>query len=268
MQAVLAEQRLVAGQLDESLTALQDEVRRDPADSKKRIFLFQLLAIEGQWERALTQLDACVSLDGNTLAMSEVYRPALVAENTRRAVFAGEAVPTLFGTPERWQALLVEALRLSARSQVSEAAALRLQALDAAPATPGTIDGIDFAWLSDADSRLGPVMEVILNGIYIWVPFQHIRTIRIEPPTDLRDLVWLPAAFTWSNGGEAMGLIPTRYPGSEAHNDNEIRLARRTEWQQVADNDYIGLGQRMFASDSDEYALLNIRHVEFKAANG
>ena len=53
----------------------------------------------------------------------------------------------------------------------------------------------------------------MISGRYFWIPVQNIRQIKIEPPTDLRDLVWLPVHFTWANEGEAVGLIPSRYPG-------------------------------------------------------
>ena len=59
------------------------------------------------------------------------------------------------------------------------------------------------------------MLEVILEGRYFWVPFNCIQQIRIEEPADLRDMVWTPSQFTWSNGGTAVGLIPTRYSGSE-----------------------------------------------------
>jgi len=58
------------------------------------------------------------------------------------------------------------------------------------------------------------------------------------------DLVWAPAQLTWTNGGEAMGMIPTRYPGSEQAADNALRLARKTQWQPLGDEQYAGLGQR------------------------
>ena len=78
---------------------------------------------------------------------------------------------------------------------------------------------------------------------------------------DLRDLVWLPAQFTWVNGGEAFGLIPTRYPGSETAQDTAIQLARKTEWIELAEGIYQGMGQRMLATDQDEYPLLDIRSI-------
>ena len=39
-------------------------------------------------------------------------------------------------------------------------------------------------------------------GRYYWVPWQRIRTLALEQPSDLRDYVWMPAGFTWANGGE------------------------------------------------------------------
>ena len=56
------------------------------------------------------------------------------------------------------------------------------------------------------------MLEAIINGHYYWIPFQQIQQIQIEEPADLRDVVWMPAHFVWTNGGDAVGLIPTRYP--------------------------------------------------------
>ena len=129
-----------------------------------------------------------------------------------------------------------------------------------APATPGQIDSTPFEWIADADSRIGPICEAIINGRYYWVPFARIRKIAFEPAEDLRDLVWLAARFTWSNGGEAVGFVPTRYAGSEA-GEAAIRLARTTQWDTVGDLG-IGRGQRMFATDGDDMGLLEVKEIE------
>ena len=83
----------------------------------------------------------------------------------------------------------------------------------------GSIDGTAFEWIADADPRLGPMLEAMVDGKYYWVPFHRLRTLEIEPPADLRDKVWMPAHFVWANGGEAFGFMPTRYPGSQAADD-------------------------------------------------
>jgi len=101
--------------LQESLGQLQDEVRRHPADSKQRIFLFQLLSVMGQWDRAMTQLGVLAEMDDSALAMVQTYREVLQCESLRREVFEGRRTPVVIGEPEQWVALLIEALRLGGR---------------------------------------------------------------------------------------------------------------------------------------------------------
>lgn len=272
-----AEQALRDGNLDQALAELQQEIRRQPAEAKLRVFLFQLLAVQGQWERALTQLNVAGELDAAATLMVQAYREAVQCEALRSEVFAGKRTPLVFGEPSEWLALLLEALNLSAQGQHDRAQLLRDQAFEAAPASAGTIrcgaaitaeagdadSGEPFAWLADADTRLGPVLEALLNGRYYWIPLERIRQIDIEPPTDLRDMVWLPAHFEWTNGGDALGMIPTRYPGSEGDPNPRIRLARQTDWREPAPGVYLGAGQRLLATDGGEYALLDVRRITF-----
>ena len=262
-----AQLSLSQGELEETLAQLQDTVRSDPSTVKHRVFLFQLLAVMGQWDRALTQLNVAGELDASTLAMVQTYREALLCEGLRADVFAGKRSPVIFGEPEQWVALLLESLSLMADGQFARSQDVRNQAFELAPATSGIVgdpsgpDSENFEWIADADTRMGPVLEAIINGRYYWVPFHRIKSINIEVPEDVRDLVWMPAFFTWANGGETVGLIPTRYPGSEVSEDKLIRLARKTIWQELDDGVYQGLGQRMFATDVGEYPLMDLRLI-------
>jgi len=256
-----AEELLRTGRLEEALAALEDQVRADPTSAEPRVFLFQLLSVMGDWERALTQLNVAAELDPLNLLMAQVCRSALHCEALRAEIFAGKRSPLVFGEPEEWVGLLVQANELIARREYQASQELREAAFDAAPAVSGSADDQRFEWIADADSRLGPLLEAIVEGRYYWVPFTAIAKVQIEAPTDLRDLVWLPAHFTWINGGEAAGLIPTRYPGSEASEENSIRLARKTEWIEKPGDVYLGLGQRMFATDNGELPMLQIRRL-------
>ncbi|OGF13726.1 MAG: virulence protein SciE type [Candidatus Eisenbacteria bacterium RBG_16_71_46] len=271
------------GKLAETLAELQDRVRSDPSDARHRIFLFELLSVLGQWDRALTQLNVAGELSPAALAMVQTYREALRCEVLRAEVFGGQRSPLVFGRPEQWVALLIEALRLTADGRDAQAEELRHSAYEAAAATPGTLrsdaegaamSGAQaeepparrFEWIADGDSRLGPVLEAIVNGRYYWIPFCNIRTILVEKPADLRDLVWTPAQFQWANGGESVGLIPTRYPGAEASDDDAIRLARKTDWVGRTAETYTGLGQRMIATDVAEYALMDLRRIDLEGS--
>ena len=256
-----------AGDLAGSLDALQAEVRQRPEDAKPRVFLAQLLMVMGQWDRALIQLSTIAELDPSAIPMAHAYRSAIQCEVLRSDVFAGTRSPVLFGDPEPWTASMLQALKLDAKGSAEEAASLRAAALEAAPMTAGAIDDRRFEWLADADSRLGPILEVLLNGAYYWVPAHHVRQIEIESPADARDLVWIPATFTWTNGGDALGFIPVRYPGSEKSGDNGIRMARRTEWQETGAGGIVGLGQRMLTTDADDFPLLGVRRISFDEAS-
>ncbi len=163
----------------------------------------------------------------------------------------------------RGSPLLIEALRLLSTGDAAQAARLRDAAFEAAPATAATLDEQDAEWIADADPRLGPVVEAVVEGRYVWVPFARIRSIRIDPPTDLRDQVWMPAHFTWENEGTAAGFIPTRYPGTTASSDPALLLARRTEWIE-RDGWSIPVGQRVFVTDVAEVALMDLRHLELR----
>jgi type VI secretion system protein ImpE len=259
-----AEAKFKAGDLAGCLADLQNDVRADPANVKLRVFLAQLLMVSGDWDRAVTQLSLVGEMDAGALPMVHAYGSAIQCERLRKSVFRGEHSPLVFGDPEPWIAGMIQALASLGRGRSEEAAALRSQALEAAPTTAGTANGEAFDWIADADSRLGPVLEVLLNGAYYWVPIHRIGRIVIEPPEDLRDFVWLPAQFTWQNGGEALGLIPTRYAGSEDAEESALRLSRRTEWRAIGEEAFSGLGQRVLATSAADIPLLEVREVELR----
>jgi len=257
-----AEENVKAGRLDEALADLQAQVRKNPADARLRVFLFQLLVVRGEWDRALTQLKVASDMDASAVAMLKTYQEALRCEVLRGEVFAGRRTPLLFGKPAEWMALLVEALRLTAAGQYEEARSLRERAFESAPAMAGKIDDQPFAWIADADSRLGPVMEAIVNGRYYWIPFSRVKEIRVEKPQDLRDIAWMPASLSLANGGDVVAFIPTRYPGSESAKDPRLVMARSTEWQERPADTFLGLGQRLWTTDQGDHALMDVRVVQ------
>lgn len=259
-----AQPLLKAGNLNAALTALQDQVRKDASNVQHRIFLFQLLAVMGQWNRALTQLNVAGELDAAALPMVQTYREAIQCEALRQDIFSGARAPLIFGKPPAWLGLLLQALKSDAAGDGPGAASMRGQAFALAPATPGTINGEPFEWIGDADQRLGPVLEVILNGRYFWVPMQRIRRIEFDAPVDLRDAVWTPASFTWTNGAQTVGLIPTRYNDTVASGDDALLLSRRTDWLHDGAAGARGVGQRMLASDTADHALMDARVITFE----
>ena len=259
--AAVAEQSLKNGDPVGALAQLAQQVRSAPADPKLRVFLFQLLCVLGQWDRALNQLNVASGLDPGALAMAQTYGDAVRCEAIRNDVFDGKKSPMIFGQPDQWLALLIESLLAAGHGEQERSLQLRATAFEEAPATPGDINGQPFSWIADADSRIGPVLEAVINGRYYWVPFSRLTKVQIEAPEDLRDFVWMPAHFEFENGGESVALIPTRYAGSAASSDGLVALARKTVWEEIAPDTHRGLGQRIITTDAADVPLMDVRTV-------
>jgi type VI secretion system protein ImpE len=261
-----ARDKLREGNVQQALDLLKQDVRKAPRDARLRTFLFQMFCITGEWDRALTQLTVALELDPETKPMAETYRSAIRCEVLREKIFRGERTPTVFGDPGEWVPLLIEANRLLAAGQTHEAAKLRDAAFDLAPPAEAVVNGTACEWVADADPRLGPVLEAVVEGKYLWIPFHRIKWLNVDPPVDLRDQVWMPAKFTWTNDGEAVGLIPTRYPNSASSPNAAIQLARSTEWSEIDPEWSLPLGQRVLVTDLDEVALMEVRKISMTAA--
>lgn len=262
------EASLKQGDLSATLAALQDQVRANPGDAKLRIFLFQLLCITGDWKRAITQLKLCAELDPMAIPMAQAYREGIICEVFREKVFSGERDPLIFGEPVEWVALMIEANKTLAQGNAAQATALRNKAFDQVPDMGGELNGQRFEWIADADMRLGPLLEIVINGKYFWMPFSSIRSLTVEEPEDLRDHVWTAAQLTLQNDGEFVALIPTRYVGTISTGDDASKLSRTTLWDDAGDETFTGIGQRLLSTDQDEVALMDLRSLTMDAPDG
>jgi type VI secretion system protein ImpE len=264
MNPMTPEQLFRDGRLEEALQELQALIRKSPSDPKLRIFLLQLMMINGAWDRAYNQLKVVGELSADAHLMAAIFRPLIELEAFRQQVFAGQRSPLVFGEPEPFIGKLVQALSC----EPAAAAELRASAFEEAPARSGRINGRPFEWLMDADPRMGPVLEVAMERKYYWMGLHHLKSVTAPAPSDLRDLIWLPAEFELLNGGRVSGFLYVRYPGSETAEDTGIRLARTTQWETQPGGADLGLGQRLFATDTDDFPLLELRQLEFDADDG
>jgi type VI secretion system protein ImpE len=249
---------LRAGDLDGARRVLVEVARRDPGDVPTRLFLWQLLAVAGEWTKARTQLATLAQLSPEAQMLSVVYGQALDAEEQRAAVLRGESrAPIHGGSP--WAEGVAEALELDGRGEAEQAAARRDAAFDGAPDTPGTLDGAPFDWIADADPRFGPTIEAVIGGRYGLLPFDAISLLVSEGPRDLRDVVWYPVELTLKAGPRIAALLPARYPGLPEAGPE--RFGRATNWTDQGH----GIGQRLWStSDGEDHGLLSIRSLELR----
>jgi len=256
-----ADRLLASGDLGGTQSTLVQGVRENPGDAGMRMFLFQLLLLTGEWDKAEVQLRALAQLSPDAQMLAAVYGQAIAAEKTRADAFAGKAPFVSLRGRSSWLSDLCGALAALSRGEGREAEALRDKAFDEATETPGHWGETAFKRISDSDSRFGPAFEAIVAGRWGLIGFDEISSIRSEGPRDLRDIVWLPVEMTFRDGQSAAALMPARYPGTEAADDDAVRLARSTLWRDGALGGE-GIGQRLwFLDDGSEFGLLSLRNL-------
>lgn len=208
-------------------------LREHPADSAQRTFLFELLCFSGDFDRAEKQLGVLAQGAPNAELGAVLYYSALHAERLRHGVFDRQEFP-------------------AGKSSTSP---------------EGKVNGKPFRTLRDADPDIGPRLEVFAAGAYLWIPFEHIASVEIEPPKRLRDTLWTPAfvktgpSFKGTELGEV--LIPAIYPFSWKNSNESVWLGRVTDWAADDEGHEYPSGQKTFLLDDEEVPFLEVRSLEF-----
>jgi type VI secretion system protein ImpE len=261
------QERLRAGDLTGALSSLKAAIRQNPADPDLRFLLYQLQSLAGDWTAAQSQLTTWQKLSGEVSPFAALLEGLVKAEVAREEVFAGRRQPLILGEPPAWMPALVLSLEALAGGRAEDALALRAQAMEAASALPGTLNGEPFTWLMDGDSRLGPVFEVILHGAYYWVPQDRVRSLTLTPPEQPRDLVWAMAELSLEGGATLSAHLPARYPGASTWSGEPLKLAAQTQWESPAEGLYLGRGQKVWLTDSADFNLLGSQTLTFTPAD-
>ncbi|MBK9991123.1 MAG: virulence protein SciE type [Verrucomicrobia bacterium] len=254
---------LKQSKLQEALETLQLDIKRNPADVQLRLGLFQLLAVSGRWERALAQLQTAVSFDADLVPWAVMLRSLAELEQVRAAMFKGDRTPSVLGPKPDWLSKMHPSIQCEQGENAFKAEADFEEAMDMAPARTGKVNGKPFAWIADADSRLGPVMEGYLSGNYYWIPMETLKQVVVTSPTQVLDLIWLQAEFTLARGEVLAGYIPTRYPESERSTDGQVVMARTAVWTTLGKRLQIGSGVRVLSTDCDDIPITKIQKIEF-----
>ena len=222
-----------AGQLQPAIEALGTELRKQPTDTKRRTFLFELLCFAGEYDRAAKQLDVLADTSKDAGSGAMLYRSALHAQRTREEMFLNGTLPLLQD--------------------------------EAGP--PGELNGEAFTAIQDDDPRLGGNLEVFIAGSYTWIPFRYVESVTIEPPSRLRDLLWIPALlqttkhFRLQDLGQV--LLPALAPLSWRSSDDAVRLGRESILEDDAASGPVPLGPKFLIADERQCPLLEVRSLRF-----
>jgi len=250
--------------LSNTIDDAASKLRKNPAQVSLRWMLFQLLCLQGDWKRALTQLQVWASLDTSHLREAQMLRELLRAENYRAEVMEGRKQPGWLDEPPRWGSLLTQAAEALQAGDPHRTDMLRTQALDLAPDEPGHANpGPAFEWITDSDSRLGPICELMFSGGYHWVPFSRIASLSFPPVTAALDLVWRQCRVTLRDQTTLSAYMPSRYPLTPGASDAQ-KLGAVTIWRDCSETTIAAAGQRSWTTEAGEIAMLNVLSMHFE----
>lgn len=265
MAMMKAKENLEKGQLSEAIKDMTQEVKAHPADSRSRTFLFELLCFAGELDRAKNQLEALDAQDPKADLGIDFYRKVLKAEQTRQQLFSKGTFPKLIGPcPGHIQGHLDALLQIQ-EGHFLKAQELLTKAAELRPDLQVTIDGTTGDGFMDLDDLFAPILEVIMQDQYYWIPFSHIRKVSITPPKHLRDLLWVPAQMETTE--TALGVvIPVLYPGSFTSEEELVKLGRVTDWRQE-EGFTLGVGQHVYGVNELDKGILEIRELTFSTVD-
>ena len=253
---------------DDVVLDVERHIRSEPNSLSHRMALFQLLLVNGRWERALKQLQTCYVLSNDLSKIVQTYGDLIRAEYQREKVFSAKVHPHFFNEKPVWIDKVLEAIDWQQKEAFDLADQARLQAFEGLTESACTVhltnESFELAWLVDMDSRIGAVMELMYCGRYFWLPIEQVQYVKFSPIVDVRDLIWRPVEILIKGDQEPMyAFMPGRYPNSYL-TDGDEKLCKKTSWVNMGDTGVYGLGQRMWMGDDHDFSINDCTQLIFK----
>lgn len=237
---------------------IENQIKLNPTEFGERWLLFQLLCLIGEWQRALKQLQLCAQMRSEFEQQAHLYRGLIACELFRQECFTGHKRPAFIQTQPSWLNLLLDAIPLDLSGDKLQADEIRLQALSSIADIAGLLNSDkSFLWISDSDTWLGPTIELVIGGIYTWLPFEQIHSITSKPPTNILELLWKPAHLVLKDGSEYHTFLMARCNELDS-TDDALLLCQKTIWKEFGQSSVRAYGQKTWQTDQGEIGILEM----------
>jgi type VI secretion system protein ImpE len=256
------------GKLSEARQHLVAQIKAAPSDLGRRTTLAQVLCFCGEWDKAQRQLDAIAAQDPKREPGVAVYRNLIQAERERQEVLEGSARPALLPKAPPYFDTYREFLEALSKEDMDRAEPLFETLEGTRPLVTGTVNGAPFSGICDTDSALSFFLEIMVHERYVWMAFEAIRELVLDPPVSLFDLIWAPGRITAWSGLTLNCFIPVLYANASSHGDDRIRMGRMTDWLNLGGPFVKATGQRTLQIGDKDMALLEIRELLIDSSGG
>jgi type VI secretion system protein ImpE len=245
--------------LSEAIAGQRQIVERRPDDIAQRLLLCDLLAFAGDHSELRRQLEYLTKGPAEIREYVAEWHEILTADGARHA---GNAPDFLIDPPEHVLRRLRALGELNA-GHGDRALDLLDDADEKAPWIEGHVDGRPFEGWRDTDDVLGPVLELLGGGLWIWLAMDQVRKLRLEQTNELRDHIYRPATLWLCDGNVHELFIPVLYAGTAEHPEEGIRTGAGIDW--IERNGLMrGLGSRTYLFGEEELTVDEFRQVEIR----
>ncbi|MCC5810919.1 MAG: hypothetical protein JJU06_11145 [Ectothiorhodospiraceae bacterium] len=253
------------GNLRQALTTVAKELRQRPSDTAKRAFYAELLCLNGEFEKADSQLITLQALEPEALLTVGTWRRLLKAAQARNDVHANGRAPDLLADANEQMRLRLDVL-MAIRDEDWQRAALHAQRLEQQrDSVPAVVNGKAVDDVRDLDDVAAGVLEVLAsNGKYYWVDVTEVEFLTLHPPARPLDLLWRKADLRLHTGTEGHVFIPMIYP--TICDSEQALLGRATQWQERAGL-VRGIGQSTWLVGEDALPLSRLETLEIIPAS-
>lgn len=240
------------GDIETAIQLLKQQVKQSPSDLQARVFLSELLCLNGDLLKADGQLQSLVVTAPDMMLLVSNWRQLISAAYVREAVYRREATPTLIadatpGIKSAMAKLLSNQNEAGADSQAQKSKDKGLLLVNGEPSEV----------LLDLDELQGPVLEFLgTNGDYFWIDISQVVSLICHKPERPLDLLWRKCELVTTTGSEGVVFMPAIYPLESS--DMQCKLGRATDWREL-DGLQRGMGLREFLV-GDQF--LNVHDLE------
>lgn len=185
--------------LQAALAEAQVELVDDPDNVELRSLLFELLMVEGSYDKALEQVDAISELDAMDKKVLDFFGRLIgAAEKRRRFYQLGEGGPGSFTAPPDYGQAFMTATVAHAqdRPKIVEEC---LQEADP-PGISGrleTVEGlkVEFSDFEDFADLHAPFLPALVPGEFLWLPWESVRKLEFDQSSErsLFETIFRPA---------------------------------------------------------------------------
>lgn len=252
---------LAEGRLTDAIDLQSAVVAARPDDPPARLFLFELLVVAGRLVESRTALYAIQSPDP-AWPESKRWHRQLVRAARRRSL---GRKPALLGPVPRHARLRWRAIRSLIHGDPTGALNGIDRADRAVPHLVGHVDGREFDGLRDLDDRFASVLEVLVQGQFVWLPFEQVRRLTILAAERILDSAYRPAQVRLTDGREFEVVLPLVYPGSDAA--EEFLLGLGTDCVPPDGGPLRCVGAKTLMVGEEELPLGDLRELDLKVVS-